>query len=228
MSLLILLALWAMPAEGIYVVEATEAETGALLAGNDDDWRKAGRLSFGASPYRTAFRALWSSAGLHLRFDVDDPDSWHTMTKQDQRLWEEEVVEIFLDLDHSGTHYAEIELSPGNVLCDVRMVRGDPDKEMDLAFDLEGLESRVVRRPSSGWTGLLFVPWTAFRPLASAAEVSLPPKPGERWRFNVYRIERPGGKKSPEKGAIFSAWSPTGEDSFHVPASFQLFEFGPI
>jgi len=225
MGFLLGLVMAATIGQGVYRVEATAAETERLLGGEDDDWRPAARLSFGPAPYRTGFRALWSGAGLYLRFDVADPDPWHTMTKRDQHLWEEEVVEIFLDLDGSGTHYAEIELSPANVVCDVRMVRASPDKEMDLAFDLAGLQSRVVRRAELGWTGVVFVPWTAFRPLPSAANVSLPPKPGDRWRFNVFRIERPNGRKRPREGAIFSSWAPTGEGSFHVPQAFQGFEF---
>ena len=227
MGLLLSLLLAVAADQGIYRVEATVAETDRLLAGNDDDWRAAGRLSFGPSMYRTGFRALWNDTGLYLRFDVLDPDPWHTMTKRDQHLWEEEVVEIFLDLDGSGTNYAEIELSPANVVCDVRMVRVSPEREGDLAFDLAGLQSRVVPRDGSGWTGTMFVHWTGFRPLPSAASVSLPPKPGDRWRFNVYRIERPSGRKKPREGAIFASWSPTGEDSFHVPQSFQIFEFAP-
>jgi hypothetical protein len=225
MVLLVALALALSASEGGYRVEATGAETERLLAGSDDDWSSAERLSFGPSSYRTGFRALWGDAGLYLRFDVSDPEPWHTMTKRDQHLWEEEVVEIFLDLDGSGTHYAEIELSPANVVCDVRMVRASPDKEMDLAFDLDGLQSRVVRKAELGWSGTMFVPWSGFRPLPSAANVSLPPKAGDRWRFNVYRIERPQGKKKPAEGAIFAFWSPTGEESFHVPQSFQHFEF---
>jgi uncharacterized sulfatase len=49
----------------------------------------------------------------------------------------------------------------------------------------------------------------------------LPPKPGDRWRFNVFRIERPGGPGAPEKDAQFLAWSPTGNRSFHVPLAFR-------
>jgi hypothetical protein len=213
-----------LAAEGVYRVEATAAAKESLLVGTDDDWRRAEKLSFGPASYRTAFRALWSAAGLHLRFDVVDPDPWSTMTRRDQHLWDEEVVEIFLDLDGSGENYAEIELSPSNVVCDVRMIRTAPEREGDLKFDLAGLESRVVRRDKTGWTGLLFVPWEAFRPLPSAANVSLPPKAGDRWRFNVYRIERPDRKK-PQEGAIFASWSPVGEGTFHVPAVFQTFEF---
>lgn len=44
------------------------------------------------------------------------------MTRRDEHLWEEEVVEAFLDLDRAGRDYAEIEISPGNVVCDVRVL----------------------------------------------------------------------------------------------------------
>jgi Carbohydrate family 9 binding domain-like len=219
-------ALWwvmmVLAAGGGYRVEPTTASARALLEGSDD-WFRAERIDYGPEGYRTRFRALWSEEALFLRFDVSDPEPWHTMTRRDDPLWDEEVVEIFLDLDGSGTNYAEVELSPANVVCDVRMVRGAPDKQMDLSFNLEGLESRVL--PSEGgWTGLLRLPWSGFRPLPSAAQVAIPPKPGDRWRFNVYRIERPHGKDHPAEGAIFASWSPTGSDSFHVPTSFQTFE----
>ena len=128
---LVLLTLFA--AEGVYRVESTSAVRERLLAGSDEDWRASGRLRFGPSGYRTAFRALWDSNGLYLRFDVTDPSPWHTMKKRDDAIWNEEVVEIFLDLDGSGTHYAEVELSPANVVCDVRMIRGMPSGPQRVA-----------------------------------------------------------------------------------------------
>jgi hypothetical protein len=219
---LVLLALFA--AEGVYRVESTGAIRERLLDGSDEDWRAAGRLAFGPSGYRTAFRALWDPDGLYLRFDVTDPSPWHTMKKRDDAIWNEEVVEIFLDLDGSGTHYAEVELSPANVVCDVRMIRGMPSKEMDLSFDIEGLESRVIPN-EGGWTGLLYLPWNGLRKLPSAASISLPPRAEDRWRFNVYRIERPFGPRRPEDGVIYAAWSPTGT-SFHEPGAFQELSFG--
>jgi hypothetical protein len=207
-----------------YRVERTVASR-RLLQGDEDGWRAAGRLIFGPAGYRTSFRALRDEEGLYLRFDVVDASPWHRMTKRDSPIWDEEVVEIFLDLDRSGTNYAEIELSPANVVCDVRMISGSPDKRMDVAFDVDGLESRAIES-ERGWVGLVLVPWEGLRPLPSASTVALPPKPGDRWRFNVYRIERPGGPERPEAGAVFASWSPTGEASFHVPASFVDLEFG--
>lgn len=214
---------------GQYFVRSTEADasSAAFLTGEDEIWREADRIIWGPAAYRTSFRALWTPetlGGLHLRFDVIDPDPWHTMEKRDDPLWDEEVVEIFLDLDGSGTHYAEVELNPANVTCDVRMIQGSPDKKMDLAWELVGLSTRVFRR-EDGWSGLLFLPWTGLRSLPSSWTIALPPEKGDRWRFNLYRIERPGGSAAPNENVTFSAYSPTGSPSFHVPASFQGFVF---
>lgn len=211
-------------AEGYYSVRSTTASETRLMAGEDASWREAERISWGRTAYRTSFRALWTRDGLYLRFDAKDPEPWHTLKRRDDPLWEEEVVEIFLDLDGSGTHYAEVELSPANVTCDVRMIQGSPDKKMDLDWNLAGLTSRVFSR-DDGWQGVLFLPWNGFASLPSAKNVSLPPRPKDTWRFNVYRIERPGGKNAPNDGVIFSEYSPTGDPSFHVPASFQGFVF---
>ena len=84
--------------------------------------RGARRIEWGPAPYTTRFRALWNDDGLYLRFDARDPSPWHTMTRRDEHLWEEEVVEIFLDPDRSGRDYYELEISPANVVCDVRMI----------------------------------------------------------------------------------------------------------
>ena len=211
-------------ADGFYYTRATDASAAQLLGADDAIWRRADRITWGPAAYRTSFRALWTSAGLYLRFDASDESPWHTMDERDDPLWDEEVVEIFLDLDGSGTHYAEVELSPANVVCDVRMVQGSPDKKMDLAWELTGLSTRVFMR-DGGWAGLLFLPWDGFASLPSARNVSLPPAKGDSWRFNVYRIERPGGKDAPNDDVVFSAYSPTGDPSFHVPASFQGFVF---
>lgn len=221
---MIVLALLLTAAPAGYVVERATADREALLAAAPDAWKGAARVRWGPSPYETEFAAVWASDALYLRFDARDRSPWSTMTRRDDHLWEEEVVEIFLDPDRSGRNYAELEISPANIVCDVRMVSPSPHKEMDLAWNLEGLETRVVPA-REGWTALARLPWTGFRSLPSTARVPLPPRPGDRWRFNLFRIERPGGKEQPEKGAVEAAWSPTGQPSFHVPAAFRDLTF---
>ncbi len=225
------LATSAAPGAG-YRVSRAAADRAALLGADEKAWAKAQAIAWGPAPYETRFRALWSDAGLLLRFDATDSSPWHTMTKRDEHLWEEEVVEIFLDINRSGHDYAEIEISPGNVVCDVRMVAPSPNKQMDFAWNLEGLETRVLiskdaAGKTTGWTATAFLPWTGFRSLPSAKSITLPPKARDAWRFNVFRVKRPGGKAAPEAGAVEVAWSPPPGESFHMPEAFRDFVFAP-
>ncbi len=62
------------------------------------------------------------------------------------------------------------------------------------------------------WTSVIALP---VEDVVTAAHI--PPQPGDRWRINLYRIERlPIGAKL--------AWSPTFKD-FHVPARFREIVF---
>jgi hypothetical protein len=216
-----------------YRVARTSASREDLLGGADAPWTGGETIRWGPDAYETAFRAAWNADGLFLRFDAKDPDPWHTMTKRGEHLWEEEVVEIFIDLDHSGRNYYELEISPANVVCDLRMVSPPPHYEGDFAWIFEGLVTRVHTRKdaagkTTGWTAAAFLPWSGFRSLPSAKSVALPPKPGDDWRFNVFRIKRPGGPKAPEKDAVFAAWSKPPGETFHAPEVFRplVFEAG--
>ena len=144
---------------------------------------------------------------------------WHTLTQRDERLWTEEVVELFLDVGATGRSYAEVEWNPVNAVVDLWVDR--PENRFDKEWNVAG--SREPRPPrgkaagrATGWTAVALLPWKA---LASKAPpgTALPPKPGDRWRFNVFRIERPGGPKEPEKDARFLAWSPDGEPELPRP-----------
>jgi hypothetical protein len=136
------------------------------------------------------------------------------------------VVEIFLQPAGDDGDYGEVEISPANVTCDV-WVKASP-RQFDVAWNLEGLESRVTLHKgetgrATGWTAVAFLPWSGFASAAKGAR--LPPRPRDRWRFHVFRIERPGGKDQPEEGALYLAWAPTGKKSFHVPESFRDLTF---
>jgi hypothetical protein len=227
-ALLLVLSLGA--GQGGYTVAHTGAARAQLLGEKDDAWKDAQSIAWGPTRYETRFRALWNESGLFVRFEAQDADPWWTMTKRDEWLWQEEVVEVFLDVNASGRDYAEVEISPGNVICDVRMVSPWPNKQMDYSWNLEGIESRVymtrdASRHTTGWTAVAFMPWSGFRSLPSARDVKLPPEEGERWRFNAFRVERPHGKKDAERDAVEVAWSPSSEPSFHVPAAFRDFVF---
>lgn len=208
-----------------YEVARAVSPAERLLAADEAAWTAAAAIEWGPTAYVTRFHALWSDAGLFLRFDATDPSPWHTMTRRDQHLWEEEVVEIFIDLDRSGHDYYELEVSPANVVCDLRMIDAQPWKG-EFEWNLEGLETRVHpvkdgKGATAGWTVTAFLPWTGLRALPSARNTNVPPVAGDRWRFNVFRVERPGGPRAPVKDAVSAAWSPPSGETFHEPAAFR-------
>jgi len=196
----------------------------SLPAADLPAWSAAHAISWGDPPYTTWFRALWSDTALAIRFDASDVEPWWTMARRDDRLWEEEVVEIFLDPARRGNGYAELEISPGNVVCDLRVRRPWPQLHSDPAWHIDGLDTAVTpfRGPDAGpdgWTAIARLPWTGLQPIAPGIE--MPPRPGQRWGFNVFRIKRPLGPEQPREDVRLLAWSPTGAPSFHVPAAFR-------
>jgi hypothetical protein len=213
-----------------YRVARTTTVRKSLLTGGAEPWEGASPIRWGPRAYETAFRALWDEDALYLRWEATDPSPWHTMTKRDDHIWEEEVVEIFIDLDGSGHDYYELEISPANVVCDLRMISPWPDPKGDIDWDLEGLQTRVHSLTDSegattGWTATAFLPWAGLGDLPSARGIAVPPAPGDAWRFNVFRIKRPGGPREPAKDAVFAAWSPPAGRSFHDAGAFRPLRF---
>ncbi len=200
---------------------------GELLDGDSAGWNNAPMIAWGPARWRTRFRACSTREGLVVRFDCTDEAPWATLTARDACLWEEEeVVEIFLDPTRTGRNYVEVEISPVNVLCDLRIRDPWPNLSGDIAWNVAGLESRV--RPwhaedsgPDGWTAAALLPWDGVLAVEGTAAPRAAPQPGDRWRFNVFRIKRPGGPADPERGAIYAAWSVPDGPNFHAPAAFR-------
>ncbi|HEX8825086.1 MAG TPA: carbohydrate-binding family 9-like protein [Archangium sp.] len=162
---------------------------------NDAVWKDAApvvlRGSFdGRQPsLRTEARLAYDDQHLYVAFDAEDPDIWGTLRKRDEPIYEQEVVEVFLDANADGRTYNELQVSPHNVTFDAYF----PARRqgMDLSWD-SGMTTAVKVRgtlddPSDrdeGWRVELKIPF------ARLAQVpNTPPKKGERWRFNAYRLE---------------------------------------
>lgn len=207
-----------------YLVPWCDAARRALLDADDTSWSRPEPIVWGPEPFRTACRLLGTAEALYVRFDVSDVAPWHTLTLRDDRLWNEEVVEIFIDPLMDGRDYVEIEINPANVVCDLIVRQPWPALDSDPSWHFPDLETRVRPWRSAGsgpdgWTAVARLPWAGFA--AACPTVDLPPPPGESWRFNVFRIKRPGGPERPDADVIYAAWSPTGGPSFHVPAAFR-------
>lgn len=220
-----------LPPDAAYHVARLEARSlRELASGGAAVWTASAGITWGPRPFDTTFSALWNEGGLAIRFQASDDHPWHTMRHRDESICEEEVVEIFLDPSRAGRDYAEVEISPANVVTDLHVIQPAPLRN-DRAWDWAGLES-VVRVPDSGfppgsWEALAWLPWRGLRTLPPGRDVSIPPAAGDRWRFNVFRIKRPHGPRDPESEAIYAAWSAPEGPSFHVPDAFRDLVFLP-
>lgn len=148
---------------------------------------------------------------MRVLIRAEDTHIFATLTERDALLYTEEVVEVFLDPVGDAASYFEIEVNPLNAVLDLVLRRNRSGYRKDFAWQCEGLRTHVRREPAA-WTAELAIP---FRSLAAE-----PARPGDKWRANFTRIDRPIG--IPRE---LTAWSPTGLANFHVPERFGVIEF---
>lgn len=209
-----------------YDAHVTSADTDALLAESHAAWDRATAVTWGPDRYQTTFRALWRPDALFVRFDVRDDAPWYTMHHRNACLWEEEVVEIFLDPTCSGTDYAELEINPGNTVCDLHIATLTPVRDVRLDWNFTNLTTVVHSgRGGHDWTALARLPFDDFATLSPRVERRLPVQAGDAWHFNVFRIKRPHGPAAPERDAVYAAWSVPDGGTFHEPEAFRPLRF---
>lgn len=151
---------------------------------------------------KTLARMLFDDKNLYVSFDCEDPDVWGTLKNRDESIYNEEVVEIFLDADANGRTYNELEVSPNNTIFDAYF----PARRqgMDLSWD-SGMRSAVKVRGTvndnrdrdEGWSVEMVIPFATLSTLPHT-----PPQHGDRWRFNLYRLEHLN--RSQVEGQAFS------------------------
>jgi cellulose/xylan binding protein with CBM9 domain len=166
----------------------------------------------GAPRLPTSVRVGLRGGALCIRFDGRDAGVVATLTGRDDRLWTEDVFEVFLSTEDPPRVYYEFEVNPLGALFDARVespALTRSSMRVDATWDCPGLEARVTCRPDR-WSALLTIPLV---PLCGT------PAPA-RLRANFYRIDR-GGASEPDE---FTAWSPTlvAPPDFHVPERFGV------
>ena len=150
-----------------------------------------------AATYSTEATLAWDGAHLYVAFACTDSSPWGRYRDRDDRLWEEEVVEVFLDPDGNGREYAEFEVSPLNVVVDLLIAAPRASGPGARQWNAEGWQTAVARH-AAGWVVEMAIPWASLE----RAGVTAAPRHGDTWRVGLYRITRPGG---PEKAARIDA-----------------------
>ena len=192
-----------------YTVE--RASTDIVIDGYLDEfaWAAAAQInhfdrilaSYNHVLHPTRARMLWDDENFYFAFACQDTDIWATYKNEDDKLWEEEVVEVFIDPDGDGRNYLELEVNPLNTIVDLTVQQLTPTWEADMDWDIAGLQTAVrvqgtVNDSTSqdrGWTVEIAIPWAA---MADRIGGGGRPNPGDTWRLNLYRIERKAGREA--------------------------------
>lgn len=200
---------------------APKAAKAPVIDGKLDDaaWAAAPAVSLVTSydgqpvQRKTTAKLTWDDKFLYAAFDCEDPDVWGDLTKKDDPIYNEEVVEVFIDANGDGKTYNELQVSPRNVNFDAAFVARRSDLPAAMAWE-SGMKTAVqvngtldkADDQDKGWTAEFQIP------LDKLYEVpSLPPKKGDKWKLNLYRLEHFERRKAIEG----QAFSPLFAGDFH-------------
>jgi hypothetical protein len=131
-------------------------------------------------------------------------------------LWERDVVEVFLNpTPERMNHYYEFEVAPNNLWLDLEInLNHTPFNDASWNSGFEHA-TRINRRHHI---------WTCEMRIPLAALGAHEPRPGERWRVNLFRGDGRGAGNSRR----LLAWSTIPEGhTFHTPARFGVLDFQP-
>jgi hypothetical protein len=170
--------------------------------------------------YSTRAKVLYSETGIYFLFNCEDKIVNPTLKGDNLKLWEEDVVEVFLMPDEKHPLYFEYQLSPDNYELTILVPNLEGDFFGWLPWQYEGERrtrrgTSIIRNESGdteGWIAEFFIPWKLFTPLVMEA-----PKPGTRWKANMYRLDY-------DHGQTRFSWQKT-DRNFHEPENFGTFIF---
>jgi hypothetical protein len=205
------------------VYELSRTATPIKVDGKLDDavWAKAPRfqdfrvnLDGAPSSYETEARALYDDTFLYFSFRCRDDNIWATFRTRDQHLWEEEVVEVFLQADPHRASYIELEVNPLGTMLDIYLIdvrkplHYESWNSQKLKWAVQVFGTVDGKNGDKEWSCEIALPLEDIVPAKN-----LKPQVGDRWRLNLYRVE-----KVPRPELL--AWSPTFKDDFHLPGKF--------
>ena len=197
--------------------------TGTSAQWNTTEWISLPQRTPKPDTYVTKAKVLYSETGIYLLYDCQDKKLLSTLKADNLNLYEEDVVEAFFWPQEDFPVYFEYELSPLNFELPIMVPNYKGSFFGWLPWHYEG-DKRTRHETSvrdgkkesgsqiSGWMAEIFIPYKLLSPLPQ-----VPPKPGTKWRANLYRIDY-------DQGMTPFSWQKTGP-SFHDYNNFGTFIF---
>ena len=187
-------------------------------------WVKVDRDGFNPVTFpqsATEIASLWTPAYVYFAYrckfttlnlyEGEDP------SKDFFKLWERDVVEVFLNPQPERMrHYYEFEVAPNNLWIDLEI---DLDKKPfgNAQWDSRFKHATRIDAQNHVWTCEMGIP-------VAALKEAKPLEAGAEWRINFFRAD---GQGADAQRRLLS-WSPVHSDthSFHSPWSFGVIRFG--
>jgi len=160
---------------------------------------------------KSEVKVLWNENYLYIAFKCKDDYIKATMTEYNDKLYEEDVVEVFIDDNKDLKTYVEIEVSPLNTVLHYIINNNLKGNKFIYAKVEKTLETATIYYEDiQEWHTEIGIPMEEFITAANN-----PPLPGDSWGINFYRIDREEDYRDE-----YSAWSQTGKINFHMPEKF--------
>lgn len=179
------------------------------------------------SDQKTTARLLWDDEYLYVFVHAEDADVASQYTKNDDPMWKEDIIEIFIDADGNGQGYVELQVNPHNAQFDAWFPKTRRQKshlewsaKMKSAVQVLGtLDQRGDT--DQGWSVEIAIPLAAVKGMDDGMKVSVPPAVGDQWKLNIVRGEKPA-----KGGLVASSWNPITYADFHALDKMLTVTFG--
>ncbi|HHY81526.1 MAG TPA: hypothetical protein GX505_02475 [Clostridiales bacterium] len=211
-----------MNAENVYYCRKTMQPITIDGDVNKPAWQQADAVCLvdtvsGETPrQKTWCKLLWDDQFLYVAFYCEDDFINAKLTNYNDKIYDEEVVEVFIDDNCDLKSYIEIEVSPLNTMLHYAIYNNLDGHRIAFARLEQTVESAVIdNREGKFWTAEIAIPLSE---LITAP--NNPPRTGDKWLLNLYRIDRPRDGRDE-----YSAWSPTGKINYHMPEKFGTLVF---
>lgn len=178
-------------------------------------------------------RAVWDDNAIYFAFRCPDKNIVAVHRERDQNLWEHDVVEMFIDPEGTLRMYAEIIVSPLNVVFDAYQITNATHDAPEISFvdwDAKRMKTAVQvvgkvktpeiepAQPDQEWTAEVAIPFNTF-----VRGAHLPPRAGDVWRVALTRYD---GRDATDSEFHHYGWSPPYKKGWpHVLRRMGFFEF---
>ena len=168
-----------------------------------------------ADEQRPEAKMTWDAEYLYVSFYNPDRDIKSGFTGRDSRLWEADVIEIYLDPGADGKDYLELQVAPTGEIFDAKFTTQRLPKweEAAPAFTID-LNAKVAidgtlnaEGEDKSWTVEVAIP---FAGIPGGA-----PENNTAWSVNLYRLDE----------TFHAAWAPLTRSDYHELSSFGRVTF---